>query len=57
MATNFLNFCRAGSAIGVTFPVGAPEVGCVVGRIYSSSGRLLGWAVTLGLITYFNHIM
>ena len=48
MATNFLKFCRAGSVIGVAFPVGAPGVGCAVGRIYSSSGLLLGWVVTLG---------
>ena len=48
MATNFLKFCRTGSAIGVAFPVGAPRVGCAVGRIYSSSGLLLGWAMTLG---------
>ena len=48
MATNFLKFYRTGSAIGVAFPVGAPGVCCVVGRIHSSSGLLLGWAVTLG---------
>ena len=48
MATNFLKFCRASSVVGVAFPVGAPGVGYVVGRIYSSNGLLLGWAVTLG---------
>ena len=48
MVTNFLKFCRTGSAIGVAFPVGAPGVGCAVGRIYYSNGLLLGWAVTLG---------
>ena len=48
VATNFLMFFRTGGAIGVAFQVGAPGVGCAVGRIYSSSGLLLGWAVTLG---------
>ena len=38
MATNFLKFCRAGSAIGVAFSVGASGVGCAIGRVYSSSG-------------------
>ena len=47
MAANFLMFCRTCSAIGVDFPVGVAGVCCVVGRIYSSSGLLLGWAVTL----------
>ena len=42
MATNFLMFCRADSAIGVAFPVGAPGVGCAVGKIYSGSGLILG---------------
>ena len=42
MAINFLKFFRTGSAIGVAFPMGAPGVGCAVGRIYSSSGMLLG---------------
>ena len=31
MATNFLNFCRIGSAIDVVFLVGAPGVGCAAG--------------------------
>ena len=53
VATNFLRFCRAGSD-GVAFMVGtlgfecAAGVGCVVDMIYSSSGMLLGWTVTLG---------
>ena len=47
MATNFLIFCSIGSD-GVAFIVGASGVGCAVGRIYSSSGLLLGGAVTLG---------
>ena len=42
MATNFLKFCWADSAIAVAFPVGAPGVSCAVGKIYSSSGLLLG---------------
>ena len=48
MATNFLKFFRTDNSIGVAFPVGAPGVGCVVRKIYSSNGLLLGWAVTLG---------
>ena len=32
MATNFLNFCRTGSAIHVAFTVGAPGVGCATGK-------------------------
>ena len=38
VATNFLKFCRAGSANGVAFPVGASGVGCAAGRIYTGSG-------------------
>ena len=50
MATNFLNFCRTGSAIDVAFPVGAPGVGCAagVGSMYTGSGLFLGWTVALG---------
>ena len=50
MATNFLNFCRTGSAIDVAFPVGAPGVGCAVGvgSMYTGSGLFWGWAVALG---------
>ena len=57
MATNFLNFCRTGSAIDVAFPVGAPGVGCAAGegRIYTWSvegaignGLLVAWAVAVG---------
>ena len=47
VATNFLMFCSTGSD-GVGFIVGASGVGCAVCRIYSSSGLLLGGAVTLG---------
>ena len=47
MATIFLMFCSIGSD-GVPFIVGALGVGCVVGRIYSSSGLLFGGAMTLG---------
>ena len=38
LATNFLNFCMAGSD-GLTFFVGASGVGCAafVGKIYTSS--------------------
>ena len=31
MATNFLNFCRTGSAIDVAFVVGVLGVDCVAG--------------------------
>ena len=57
MATNFLRFCRADSVNGMAFPGGVSGVGCAVGRIStgfrsregtSSSGLLLGGAVTLG---------
>ena len=57
MATNFLNFCRTGSAIDVAFPVGAPGVGCAAGegRIYTwsvegaiGSGFLVAWTVAVG---------
>ena len=39
MATNFLNFCRTGSAIDVAFVVGVLGVDCVAGegRIYTGS--------------------
>ena len=52
MATNFLKFCRAGSANGVAFPVGASGVGCAAGRIYTRLGEdaygswlFVAWAV------------
>ena len=52
MATNFLKFCRAGSANGVAFLLGASGVGYAAGRIYtgsgegaSGSGLLVAWAV------------
>ena len=57
MPTNFLNFCRTGSAIDVAFPVGAPGVGCAAGegRIYTCSvegvignALLVAWAVAVG---------
>ena len=57
MATNFLNFCRTGSAIDVAFVVGVLGVDCVAGegRIYTwsvegatGSGNLVAWAVALG---------
>ena len=50
MATNFLNFCRTGSAIDVAFPVGALGVGYAAGvsSMYTGSGLFLGWAVALG---------
>ena len=32
MTTNFLMFCRAGSANGVAFPVGVSGVECAVGE-------------------------
>ena len=37
MATNFLNFCRTGSAIDVAFVVGVLGVDCVagVGKMYT----------------------
>ena len=37
MATNFLNFCRIGSAIDVAFVVGVLGVDCVagVGKMYT----------------------
>ena len=40
MATNFLNFCRTGSAIDVAFVVGVFGVGCVAGE-----GRIYNWSV------------
>ena len=47
MATNFLTFCRTGSAIDVPFPVGAPGVDCAAGegRIYTGGELFWGWAV------------
>ena len=44
MATNFLNFCRTGSAIDVAFVVGVWGVDCVAGegRIYTGSGLFWG---------------
>ena len=57
MATNFLNFCRTGSASDVAFVVGVFGVGCVAGegRIYTwsvevatGSGHLVAWAVAVG---------
>ena len=57
MATNFLNFCRTGSAIDVAFVVGVLGVGCVAGegRIYTwsvegatGSGHLAALAVAVG---------
>ena len=61
MATNFLNFCRTGSAIDVAFSVGAPGfecaagVGCDTGRVYTRSREdaagsvlFLGWAMAPG---------
>ena len=59
LATNFLNFCRIGSAIDVAFMVGVLGVDCVadVGKMYTwsvegatGSGHLVAWAVTLGSI-------
>ena len=55
--TNFLNFCRTGSAIDVDFMVGVLGVDCVagVGKMYTwsvegatGSGQLVAWAVALG---------
>ena len=47
MATNFLKFYRAGSAIGVAFPMGALGVGCAAGRVHTESlggkGKLCSW--------------
>ena len=40
MATNFLNFCRTGSAIDVAFVIGVLGVGCV-----ASEGRIYTWSV------------
>ena len=57
MATNFLNFCRTGSAIDVAFVVGVLGVDCVagVGKMYTwsvegatGSGLLVAWAVAVG---------
>ena len=57
MATNFLNFCRTGSAINVAFVVGVLGVDCVagVGKMYTwsvegatSSEHLVAWAEALG---------
>ena len=42
MATNLLKFCRAGTAIGMAFLVGASGVGCATGRIYTWSGSREG---------------
>ena len=49
MATSFLRFFRADSD-GVAFMVGALGVACGagVGRMLTSSGLFLGWAVALG---------
>ena len=61
VATNFLNFCRTGSAIDVAFVVGVLGVGRVTGegRIYTwsvegatGSGYLVAWAVVVG----FNYV-
>ena len=51
MTTNFLKFYRASSArLTLALAAGASGVNCSAGegRIYSSNGLLLGWAVTLG---------
>ena len=57
MATNFLNFCRTGSAIDVAFVVCVLGVDCVVGvgKMYTwsvegatGSGHLVAWAVAVG---------
>ena len=57
MATNFLNFCRTGSAIDVAFLVGALgfEFVAGVGSMYTGSvegatgsGILVAWAVAVG---------
>ena len=57
MATNFLNFCRTGSAIDVAFVVGVLGVDYVasVGKMYTwsmegatGSGLLVAWAVAVG---------
>ena len=52
LATNFLNFCRTGSAIDVAFVVGVLGVDCVagVGKMYGAtgSGHLVAWAVAVG---------
>ena len=59
--TNFLNFCRTGSAIDVAFVVGVLGVDCVagVGKMYTwsvegaiGSGLLVAWAVVVG----FNYV-
>ena len=55
MATNFLNFCRTGSAIDVAFLVGAPGVGCAAGRIHIESlggkGKLCSWWSSTAFLT------
>ena len=57
MTTNFLNFCRTGSAIDVAFVVGVLGVDCVagVGKMYTwlvegatGSGLLVAWVVAVG---------
>ena len=56
VATNFLNFCRTGSAIDVAFVVGAALCwDWAAGRIYiwsvegaTGSGLLVAWAVVVG---------
>ena len=57
MTTNFLKFCRAGSArLALALAAGVLDVDCAVdeGRIYTGSGEdaagsglFLGWAMTL----------
>ena len=39
VATNFLNFCRTGSAIDVAFVVGVSGIGYAAGRVYTWSGE------------------
>ena len=50
MATSFLRFCKAGSVNGMAFAGGVSGVACDagVGRMLTSSGLFLGWAVALG---------
>ena len=50
VATNFLRFCRAGSVNGMAFAGGVSGVACGagVGRMLTSSGLFLGWAMAIG---------
>ena len=51
MATNFYKFCMAGSArlaLALEAEAGSSCIGCATGRVYTSSGLFLGWAVALG---------